>query len=156
MEERYWTNARDKPGLSVALIHELAGSNSLIILEGYLTSFNFIVIEKCKISGGYKCDSGTSAISLQLTEINIKPILKQIQPSGKFAHEIRHIQIRKNNEIQLLVGENFDNECISAGKLVSLVFFFSKPKNNDIIISIQTDAEAKEKYLRSNACHFNN
>ena len=150
MEQLYWIKARDKLGLLVALMHELASSNSQIILEGDLTIFDFTKIENYEIAGEYKCDSDTNVISLKLTEDNIKPILKQIQPSGNFAHKIRHIQIRKDDEIQLLVGDNFDNECISVGTLVSLEFL-SELKNNGIIRKIQTDAEVKAKYPWLNA-----
>lgn len=150
MEQIYWINARDKLGFLSSLMHELASENSQLILEGDLTSFDFSQIEKYKIEGEYKCDSDTTVISLLLTENNIKPILKQIQPSGKFAKEIRHIQIRISNEIQLLVGDNFDNECISVGPAVSLEFL-TKLKNTGIIRGIQTDAEAKAKYSWNNA-----
>jgi len=150
MEQRYWINARDKLGLLVALMHELASNNSQIILEGNLTSFDFTKIEQYKMASSYKCDSDTNVISLQLTEGNIKPILKQIQSAGKFVHEIRNIQIRKNDEIQLLVGDNFDNECISVGELVSFEFL-STLKDNGIVRKIQTDAEAKAKYPWLNA-----
>lgn len=150
MEQMYWINAQDKLGFLSLLMHELASTHSQIILEGDLTTLDFSQVEEYKIEGDYKCDSNTTVISLRLTESNIKSILKQIQPAGKFSNEIRHIQIRINDEIQLLVGDNFDNECISVGSAVSLDFL-TVLKNNGIIREIQTDAEAKAKYSWNNA-----
>ena len=119
MEQNYWVNVRDKLAFLSELMHYLSSNESQIILEGNLNKFDFNSIKKHELEGEYRCDNDTEVVSLRLTDEEIKPILNQIQPSGKFVHDIRHIQIRKNNEIELLVGDNFDNECISTGSLIT-------------------------------------
>lgn len=149
MKQQYWINARDKLGLLSALMHNLASDKSQIIFEGDLTGFDFTEIGKYEIAGEYKCDLNTDVTSLLLSVNNIKYILNKIQPAGKFVHKIRHIQIRKNDEIQLMVGDNFHNECISVGELVSIEFL-SILKDKGIIRKFTSDEEAKEKYSRQN------
>ncbi|MEN8221199.1 MAG: hypothetical protein ABFS56_33580, partial [Pseudomonadota bacterium] len=83
--------------------------------------------------------------SLKLTENNIKPILKQIQPSGNFIKKVSHIQIIKGNKIQVLIGDNFHNECISVGPLVTQNFL-SVLKIKGLIRYYYTSAEVKSKY----------
>ncbi len=141
MEQKYWLNVRDKLGFLSSVMKELASENSQIIFEGNLSSFNFTEIAK----DNKNSDLNKNTISLRLTEENIKAILKEIQPGGKFVNEILEIEIRKNGEPQLLVGDNFHNECISVGPMVSLDLL-SKLKEMGIIRKIQTNAEARSKY----------
>lgn len=145
MNERLWINARDKLGFLAAIMHELSGDYSQIILEGELSQFDFSGIDASEIVDEYRCDPDTSVVSLALTERTAKEILRQIQPHGGFVQRVRHIQIRVNDEIQLLVGDHFDNECISVGQLVP-VEFLSRLKAKRIVRAIKTDAEARAKY----------
>jgi len=147
MQQKFWINVREKPAFLVAMMRELAGSDSQIMFEGNLSKCNFSNIEQLPITGEiHVCDSASENIVLPLTKNNIKPILKQVLPEGRVVHKINHIQIQKRNEIQLMVGDNFHNECISVGSMVSLEFL-SILKKNGIIRKIQTDTEAKAKYL---------
>jgi hypothetical protein len=157
MQRTYWVTPRDKLAFFVSIMRELAGDDTQIAFEGNLSNCDFSTIEELPISGEIYFWSSkptnkhrnTQTIILPLTDTNIKKIIKEVMPHARIMHDIEHIQIQKNNEIQLLVGDNFDNDCISVGSLVSLEFL-SSLKNNGIIRKIQTVAEAKAKYPWAN------
>ncbi len=149
MQQKYWINAIDKPGLLVALMRLLA-DEAQISFEGDLSECDFSDIEEINYDiGEINCYNNTDQTNLKifhLTQKSIKPILKQILPKGRVVHKILQIKIQKNNEIQFLSGDNFHNECISVGPLVP-VDFLEELKAKGTIRSFVTDAEAKEKYL---------
>ena len=145
MDQKHWIDVRDKLGFLSALMHKLASDNSQLILEGNLSRFDFRGLEECEIAGEYLCSADTSVICLSLTENQIKPVLRSVQPDGKFVSEILSIQIRVCNEIQFLAGDNFHNECISVGPAVPIEFL-EMLKKKGIIRNFQTDEEAKAKY----------
>ena len=144
MTQCFWIKARDKLGLLSALMHILCGDETRLILEGKLEEFNFGNIESYAVGDDYKCDMGNSVLSLKLTEDNIKQILNQIQPDGKYVKAISHIQIKVKDDVQVLIGDNFHNQCISVGPLVKEEYLVELA-NKHIISSYETDAEAKAK-----------
>ena len=85
---------------------------------------------------------------LPLREKYIKSILNQVLPYARVVHKISHIQIQKNESIQLLIGDNFHNECISVGPEVSFSFL-ENLKDAGIIRSFLSDEDARKKYLRT-------
>jgi len=141
MEQKFWLYPQDKLALLFSIMRELASDDSQIIFEGNLDIFNFNNIELYSKTN----DLNNNKISLRLTEPNIKMILKEIQPGGKFIQEIWEIRILKNNEIQLLIGDNFHNECISVGPQVS-ADFLSKLKNKRILRAFKTHEEARQNH----------
>lgn len=148
MKKTYWINARDKPAFLVAMMRVLQGHTSQIGFEGDFSSCDFSKIKKIDPFGELgKIDDGTEYSALLLTEETINPILKQILPEGRVVHKIRHIQIQVDGELQLLIGDNFDNECISAGPAVSYELL-SELKKRGIIRSIESDESVKEKWGR--------
>lgn len=148
MQKTYWINVRDKPAFLVSIMNELAGSDSQMLFEGDLTECDFIGIGKSELSGElFVCNKGASFVVLPLINENIKPILNQVLPYGRVVHKIEHILIQKNGAIQLIVGDNFHNECVSVGPEVSLEFL-SSLKESGIVRGMQTEAEVRAKYCR--------
>ncbi|HIE00601.1 MAG TPA: hypothetical protein EYP59_09980 [Thiotrichaceae bacterium] len=108
MQQKFWINVREKPAFLVAMMRELAGSDSQIMFEGNLSKCNFSNIEQLPITGEiHVCDSASENIVLPLTKNNIKPILKQVLPEGRVVHKINHIQIQKRNEIPDIPHKHF-------------------------------------------------
>ncbi len=148
MQKTYWINVRDKPAFLVSVMKELAGSDSQILFEGDLTKCDFSGIGKSELTGElFVCNKGAPFVVLPLSNENIKPILNQVLPYGRVVHKIEHIQIQKNGAIQLMVGDNFHNECISVGPEVSLELL-SSLKGSGIVRRMQTESEVRAKYRR--------
>lgn len=93
----------------------------------------------------FACNKHASFVVLPLINENIKPVLNQILPYGHVVHKIQHIQIQKNGAIQLMVGDNFHNKCISVGPEVPLELL-SSLKESRIVREILTDSEVRVKY----------
>ena len=154
MKQEYWIQPKDKANLLKAFMEELSG-DAQILFEGDLTDFDFSKIsnKETGISGElHQTDKGddSSLKVFVLDNESLNQILEQILPEEKFVKKIDHMQIQKNGELQVLIGDNFDDECISVGPLVS-VELLVKLKNNGVIEGYQTDAEAKAKYPWFNA-----
>ena len=54
-------------------------------------------------------------IVLKLVPDTVQPILTQILPEARCVHTIEHIVIEKSNKVEVVIGDNFHNECISVG-----------------------------------------
>ena len=148
MEQTYWINVRDKPAFLSRLMRELSSDDSQILFEGDLSECEFQSIGKLNLSGElFVCDARAPFVVLPLREKFIKPILNQVLPYGRVVHKITHIQIQRNDAIQLLVGDNFHNECISVGPDVKLPFLESL-KDAGIVRSFLSDEEARKRYSR--------
>lgn len=148
MNQTFWINARDKPAFLVAMMRALQGDTSQIGFEGDLSGCDFSEVKKIDPFGELgKIDDGTEHVVLPLTDETINPILKQILPEGWIVHKIRHIQVQVNTELQLLIGDNFDNECISVGPMVAYDLI-SELKTRGIIRSIESDESVKAKWGR--------
>jgi hypothetical protein len=124
MEEGFWLIARDKPGLLLSMMNELAG-NAHISFEGDLSHCDFI-----KISGTSSVENGIlkrntiepiqDFIILPLESETIPDIIKGVFPSGGITSRIVHIQIEKNGRIEFGAYDKFHPTCILCGKAVSI------------------------------------
>ena len=137
-----------------ALMIALAG-DAQIAFEGDLSDCDFSALEKYIVSefGELHRVNGENESDykvIQLDEDTINPILEQVLPEDRFISKIEHIQIQKNDQLQLLVGDYFHNECISVGPLVTVELLESLKKKG-LIRGYKTDAEAKAKYPWLNA-----
>lgn len=148
MKQAYWIQPKDKAKLLAAMMEELA-DGSQILFEGDFTGCDFTKVEKkiTSISGELQPvnEDEFSVKVFELDSESVKRILEQILPEKRFEKKIRHIQIQKNGELQFLVGDNFHEECISVGPLIT-VEFLDNLKSKGVIEGYQTDAEAKAKY----------
>lgn len=127
---------------------ELSGDESQILFEGDLTDCDFNGIENIDLTGKiFVCDKAAPYFVFPLQDKYIKPILNQVLPFGLVVHKVTHIQIQiqKSGEIQVMIGDNFHNQCISAGPQVSFDFL-TRLKDSGIVRCIQTDEEVKAKY----------
>lgn len=149
MKQEYWLNPLNKSGLLEALMNFLAG-NAQIALEGDLSDCDFsgieknIVMESGELHRAYN-DGKSDYKIFRLDKETIKPILEQVLPEDRLLNKIIHIQIQKNGQLQLLVGDYFHEECVSVGTLFT-VKQLETLKENGLIKSYKTDAEAKAKY----------
>ena len=149
MKQEYWITPIDKPGVLKTLMIALTG-DSQIALEGNLSDCDFSEIEKDSVDESGELhrvneDKQSDYKIFRLNENTINSILEQVLPEDRLINKIEHIQIQKNNQLQLLVGDYFHNECVSVGPLVS-VELLEIMKEKNLIEGYQTDAEAKEKY----------
>jgi hypothetical protein len=88
-------------------------------LEGDLSQFQIadeMVVSRDEF-GILKC--GTIApkmdfIVLRLTPETVDPILKQVLAAG-LNHAIIHVQIERNNVLELGAYDNFHSECVATG-----------------------------------------
>ena len=95
----YLIDVRDKPGLLVAFIKELAG-DARISFEGNLAKCNFSSFTTATFEPDGAFQRNTIAprqdyIILPLSEKTIVPILVQVLPEGRCVHDVVHIQIEK-------------------------------------------------------------
>lgn len=124
MKQTYFLDPRDKPGLLVALMRQLAG-NAHIALEGDredMETMDFSVIpdavEGLVAPFRHEWDKNGKFIVLPLTDDTIAPILEEVLPEGRIVHKVGAIQIEKDGDIQFLAGDNFHRESVSVGPAV--------------------------------------
>jgi hypothetical protein len=149
MKQEYWLNPLNKTGLLEALMSFLAG-DAQISFEGDLSGCDFSGIEKeiSTESGELKRvynDGNSDYMIFRLDKETIQPILEQVLPEDRLINKIIHIQIQKNGQLQLLIGDYFHDECISVGTLFT-VKQLETLKENGLIKSNKTSAETKTKY----------
>ena len=112
-EITFWLDARDKPGLLVALLKSLA-DDACIGFCGGISACDFSAIPTA--SGRNLFDGKyDDIIVLQLDAGTVEPILAQVLPKARCVHAIEHIIIEKSGRIEVVIGDNFHNECISVG-----------------------------------------
>ena len=89
MTPRYWLNARDKPGLFVAITKALAG-NAYISFEGDLSSCALAEIPGASVLGSDKLKRNTVSplhfVIVPLEADTIAPILASVLPQGRVVH----------------------------------------------------------------------
>ena len=111
----YVINARDKPGLLVAFMKELAG-NARVSFEGDLTKCEFSSVPQLAHEPDGALQRNTISprldyVILPLTPETIAPILGQVLPGGRCVHDIIHIQIERNGELAFSACDNFHPDC---------------------------------------------
>ncbi|MBN1437539.1 MAG: hypothetical protein JW936_10740 [Sedimentisphaerales bacterium] len=121
MRQAYWLDPRDKPGLLMAVMRQLAG-NAHLALEGYeddMAEMSFDQIQGVREGivppFRHEYDEKAKFVVLPLEADTMPLIMQEILPEGRIVHKVGAIQIEKNGAIEFLVGDNFDQECVSAG-----------------------------------------
>lgn len=148
MQQTYWLDTRDKPGLLTNLMKYLAG-NAHILLQGNLDNCDFSSIPRVFGNNNLplhpliNVDDGPFVI-LRLEPETIRPILARVLPQGRIVYEIGYILIEKNGRLEFMAGDNFHNECISVGPGISEDMLKELVKRG-ILRGYTTDEEAKRK-----------
>jgi len=124
--------------------------DSQIAFEGDLTSCDFSKVENYRVTAFgdlHRVHDGEES-GHQVFELNsdtLERLLEQVLFEDRFLHEIEHIQIQRNGQIQVLIGDNFHDECVSVGPSIT-VGLLEGWKSQGIIKGYQTDAEAKARF----------
>jgi hypothetical protein len=71
--------------------------------------------------------------------------LEQVLSEDRLSDDIEHIQIQRNGQLQVLIGDNFHDECVSVGPSITIELLEGL-KSQGIIKDYQTDAEAKARF----------
>ena len=119
---KFWLEARDKPGLLIAMMQLLAG-NARISFEGDLTDIDisgFELVSHDETPALRRAAAGPpeSFIVLPLETETIRPILDVILPKARIVHAVTHVQIEKDGLLEFGAYDNFHPECIVVGLAV--------------------------------------
>lgn len=122
----YWIEARDTPGLLIAMMNLFLGK-AHIAFEGDLSKCMLSEIQGSSSSETQILKRNTTFplqdfIILPLEIETIEPILKQVLPQAKCVHDIDHISIEKNGNLVFAANDNFDSGCIWVGDAVTKEF----------------------------------
>jgi hypothetical protein len=142
-EIAFWLNARDKPGLLVALMKALAG-DARIGFCGGISPCDFSDIPESPESALFEGSQG-DAIVLKLETGTIQPILAQVLPDARCVHSIVHIVIEKSGRPEVVIGDNFHNECISVGPGVPQTLL-DDLVSNGVLRGYTPHSEIKKRY----------
>ena len=126
-------NVNDKPKFLYRLMVELAG-NARMSLEGDLSQCRFadeILVSRDEVG---KLKRGTLAprldfIVLRLTPETVDSIFKQVMAAG-LKRGIVHVQIERNNVLELGAYDNFHSECVATGRGVGLTLLDELKRTN--------------------------
>ena len=120
LTKRYWIDPRDKPGLLIAVMRELAGSAE-ISFEGWLGELGLE-----SISGAYSQETDAlrrqtrkprlDFLVLPLTKESVDVIWRAISEKDHLTdpNGIIHVQIALDGRLVFIGGDNFHRECVSA------------------------------------------
>ena len=116
MDERFWLVARDKPGLIVAIMKELAG-DAWISFEGDLSRCRLTRIPGATQSETdiLKRNTGFPTQDFAIIPLEaetMRLILDEVLPEGRVVHDILHVQIEKSGKLAFGAYDNFHPECI--------------------------------------------
>jgi hypothetical protein len=129
---------------------EFLSGDLQIAFEGDLSDCDFsaienhIVTESGELHRAYH-DGKSDYMIFRLDKETIKPILEQVQPEDRLLNKIIHIQIQKNGQLQLLVGDYFHDECVSVGPFITATLLETL-KEMRKIKSYRAVDETKAKY----------
>lgn len=124
--------------------------DSQIALEGNLATCDFSKVEDYRVTSFgelHRVDDGRES-DYQVFELNsdtLEPLLEQVLSEDRLSDDIEHIQIQRNGQLQVLIGDNFHDECVSVGPAIT-IGLLEGLKSQGIIRSYQTDAEAKARF----------
>lgn len=124
--------------------------DSQIALEGNLASCDFSKVEDYRVTAFgelHRVDDGRES-DYQVFELNresLGPLLEQVLSEDRLSEDIEHIQIQRDGHLQVLIGDNFHDECVSVGPSITIELLEGL-KSQGIIKSYQTDAEAKARF----------
>lgn len=158
MEQKYWITPRDKLRLLDELLKLLVGE-AQISFEGNLSRCNLRGLEEHRISPFGELhrinkEPGSNFVAFALNNESIEAIARKLLNEECALHAIEHIQIQKHGELQVLIGDYFDEECISVGPLIS-VESLARLLSEGVIVDYMSDSEAKAKYLWFSRDHGN-
>ena len=140
MDEEYYIDPRDKPGLLLAMMREFVSDSydSFISFEGRLGKLNFSTLPgalcaKTEIPPG-RLSSPLDIITLPLTEQNLRDIWKELIAKDHLVHQgITHVQIANRGK-QIFGGyDNFHRECVFAYSPGVSIEFLEKLKAKGLI-----------------------
>lgn len=114
MKKEYWLDCRDKFAFLSNVMDILAGNDcemAFVYNPKYFDVMAFehqnIIVKREKRSDGF------DKSSIQLESDKLKIIKEILQHNGVYKKKVLHIEIYKNKQLSVLVGDYFDNECIS-------------------------------------------
>jgi hypothetical protein len=139
-EQPYWLVARDKPGLLVALMRELAG-DAHISFEGDLSRCRLEAIPGASSVESQILRRNTTYprqdfVLLPLEDYSIGPILSEILPEGRIVRHIIHVQIEKGGHLAFGAYDNFHKDCIVAYSVIPEALL-AKLQNTGILRSFE-------------------
>ena len=149
MKQQHWVTPKDKLRLLDAFLKLLVG-DAQVSFEGDLSRCDFSGLEEYKISPfgelhRINTEPGSDYAAYALDGDSIEVIARWLVNPDCAIEAIDHIQIQKEGALQVLIGDNFDDECVSVGPLVS-VEILERLLSEGIISGYETDAEAKAEY----------
>jgi hypothetical protein len=111
----YVLNARDKPGLLVAFMKELAG-NARMSFEGDLSRCDFSGLANAQLEPDGVFQRNTVSprqdyVIVPLTQETLQPIMAQVLPGARCIHDIVHIQIEKDGKLAFSACDSFHPHC---------------------------------------------
>lgn len=114
--DRYWTVARDKPGLLIAMMRHLAGG-AHISFEGDLSRCVFPPslspsLDETPALRRQTLVPRQDFVVLSLTPESVSPILDVVLRDSRHLADIIHIQIEKAGQLQFGSYDKFDERCI--------------------------------------------
>ena len=149
MKQQYWVTPKDKLRLLDAFLRLLAGE-AQISFEGDLSLCDFSGLEDYRISPFGELhrinkEPGSDYEAYALDHHSIEALSNRLLNADCAIQAIEHIQIQKDGALQVLIGDNFDDECVSVGPLISRESL-AQLLSEGVIAGYKTDAEAKAKY----------
>lgn len=126
-QQRTWIDARDKPGLLIAMMRRFVG-NSHISFEGSLENLGFgNILGATSIETAVLKRQTTEPeldfLIVPLNEDTVGRIWKELSEKDHLVHEgIIHVQIESNGKLVFGGYDNFHRECVIAYPSVAVEF----------------------------------
>lgn len=118
MAKRYWLDVRDKPGLLRLAMSALAG-RARMSFEGDLSHCKGLfgvpgaTSEECGLLGRNTSHPRLEFVVVPLEANTVASIFKEIEPEGRIARDIVHIQIEEGGSLVLGAYDNFNADgCV--------------------------------------------
>ena len=120
VDARYCLEAKDKPGLLVAVMRLLAGEDVQISFEGNLSQCGLATLPGASNTETAALKRATiqpelDFIVLPLGPTNVRAILEHVLPAWR---AVVHVQIEKHGTLQFGAYDNFHPACIVVGPAV--------------------------------------
>jgi len=137
IEQVMWIDARDKPGLLLAMMKEFT-NNSNISFEGSLDHLSFsswpdVSTEETEALKRQTTSPQLDFVVLPLTEAIVHNIWKELSDKDHLVHEgIIHVQIESDGKLVFGGYDNFHPDCTVAYPGVS-IGLLEKLKENGVI-----------------------
>ncbi len=125
MDERYWLQARDKPGLLIAMMRLLAG-DARISFEGDLSHADSLFLipgasrEETPVLRRNTTDPVQDFVVIPLDATTLPALIREAAVSDRLTHDVLHVQIEKSDALEFGAYDNFHPECIGVAAGVPL------------------------------------